>query len=37
MHAIADAFNRELAIFRTREANTVHPYELQQLENATHH
>jgi hypothetical protein len=37
MHAIADAFNRELAIFRAREANTVHPYELQQLENVTHH
>jgi len=37
MHAIADAFNRELAIFRAREADTVHPDQLQELQNLTHH
>lgn len=37
MHSIADAFNRELAIFRARESNTVNSYELQQLENMDQH
>ena len=37
MHAIAKAFNRELAIFRSREDETVHPDQVRDLQNLTHH